>query len=381
MSTHAIFAPSSADRWLVCPGSVELTKQLHATAAEHNEYTASGTVIHAMGEMTLRAGRGKAVFGPQPYSWGSFADVGDFSSNWVTDEMEQQARDYHDAVMELRTKGDEMRVEVRAKFSDELYGTADCVLIDDNLITVIDLKTGAGNMVSPVDNKQLMTYAGMVLAELPVTDIKVRLVIIQPPDDRDPVKVWDTASDVVRDHMRQVMVAMESEHLEAGGHCKWCPVRASCPILHQTAMNAASLSLDGLTPEKWALALEWAEVLKPWCKSVEDRATQLASEAGLVVPGYKLVEKFGRKTWEDKETVSVKLSEFAQFDEIFNPPTLRTPTQLAKELKDYDVGDLIEELSVIPERGVALVKEKDKRPSIETGENLLRDAEQLSLFN
>jgi len=378
MSTHAMFSPSATERWINCPGSVALTKVAHQIATGHSIYTASGTVIHAIGEALL-----KGEDFNHKTKWGDWADVGDFGYETVGKDMFTQAHDYYNAVREMVNTGTDIRIEVKAKLNDRLYGTADCVLIDKDRLTIIDLKTGAGNMVSPVENLQLLTYAGLVLSGLNYAPSKVRLVIIQPPDERDPVKLWDTNLERVVSHMNQVGVAMESEHLEAGHWCQYCPVKASCPVMRSAALNASSLSLDGLSPEQWAEALKWAKMLKPWCTEVEKRSTQLVSEAGLVVPGYKLVSKKGRLTWKDGVNGGdlIRALPGESLVPLFNDATLRTPTQLKKELKDYDVGDLIDELSEVPDRGFALVKESDKREAIESGDNLVRDAEQLALFS
>lgn len=381
-NTHAPFSPSSADRWLKCPRSVALTKELHSLPDDHSIYTASGTVIHAMGEALLRQPECVRLIVGIP--WGNWATVAPFNDELVDQGMIDMAIAYSDAVDDLREPDDNILVEVKSVWSDKLFGTADCVLIDDDRVTVIDLKTGAGNLVSPVVNRQLMTYAGMVLAGMDKLDVwtKVRLVIIQPPDEDDPVKIWDTNSIIIGAHMAEVELAMESDAMEAGEHCRWCPVAPSCPIKHEIAVNAAALSLDGLSPEKWAQALNWAELLGPWIKSVNARATQLAAEAGLDIPGYKLVNKTGNLAWNNNAKAENELVNAIPDRPglAYNDPKLRTPTQLKKELKDYGVSALIDDLSSRPDRGVALVKESDSREPIETGENLIAAAEQLKLF-
>ena len=155
-------------------------------------------------------------------------------------------------------------IESRLEYNENLFGTADLVLVGEKRLLIGDLKTGAGNIVSPVENKQLMTYAGMALKTLKQFPEEVHLAIIQPPDEENPLKVWKTTPEVIFDHMVQVEQAMLSDHLSAGTHCRWCPCRASCPELHALATNAASLDLDGLTPAGWKDALEHAAVLKPW---------------------------------------------------------------------------------------------------------------------
>ncbi|MCP3868716.1 MAG: DUF2800 domain-containing protein, partial [Gammaproteobacteria bacterium] len=366
-------------------GSVKLTDKLHPLPDSHTIHTARGTVIHAMGEALLLDPTEGFVVGAQ---WGKWEEVGEFNDHKVDIDMINMAMEYADAVEEMQRrmmkKRSTMMVEERDMWDDDLYGTPDCVLVDYDRVVVIDLKTGS-HLVSPVENYQLMIYAGMVLKTLGLLDVwkKVRLVIVQPPDERDPVKMWDTNTVEIAAFMEKVEEAMVSDHLAAGEWCKYCPVAASCTIKHELAVNAASLSLDGLSPEGWAKALHYAELLDPWITSVWKRSTQLAATAGLTVPGYKLVNKTGRLTWKDKEEAEKVLMEFMGDApaKVYNELSLRTPTQLKKELKEFVDGSVIDELSERPDRGYALVQESDKREAVESPANLLAAAKQLELFN
>ncbi|MCP3870146.1 MAG: DUF2800 domain-containing protein, partial [Gammaproteobacteria bacterium] len=362
-------------------GSIKLADKLHPLPDSHTIHTARGTVIHAMGEALLLDPTEGFVKGAQ---WGKWEEVGEFNDHKVDNDMIDMAIAYAKAVWDMETATSAMLVEERAKWDDDLYGTADCVLIDDERVTVIDLKTGS-HLVSPVENYQLMIYAAMVLKDLGYMDVwkKVRLVIVQPPDERDPVKVWDTNTVEIAAFMEKVEEAMTSDHLAAGEWCRYCPVAASCTVKHELAVNAASLSLDGLSPEGWAKALHYAELLDPWIKSVHTRSTQLAATAGLTVPGYKLVNKTGWLTWKDAEEAGKVLEKVmsATPGKVYNEPVLRTPTQLKKELREFVDGSVIDELSERPDRGFALVQESDKREAVESPANLLAAAKQLDLFN
>ena len=155
------------------------------------------------------------------------------------------------------------------------------------------------------------------------------------------------------------------------------------------AVNAASLELDGLNPTQWKDALELSAILKPWCESVYARANQLANEAGLVVPGYKLVDKLGRRTWASEKAAAHAVAEMVDqipeedlnLDDVFNPAKLRTPLQVEAALKKcgLDVAP-IGDMCHTPHRGTILVSENDKRPAVETGANLLNMAERLEFF-
>ena len=130
-----------------------------------------------------------------------------------------------------------------------------------------------------------------------------------------------------------------------------------------------------------------AAILKPWCESVYARANQLANEAGLKVPGYKLVEKMGRKTWASEKAAGFAIQELLNEagekapEDIYNPAKLRTPLQVQKALKGIVEKDAIEVLTEVPSRGTILVSANDKREEVISGEDLLSLSENLDLFN
>jgi hypothetical protein len=386
MTEHARYSPSASERWTNCPGSITAAENLHSTQEEHNVYTAKGTVIHAMGEQLLKMALEEAgdwqTFDPVDKTYGDFAEVGMYNDEAVTDDMVEQALTYLRLALDMLRPGDRHLIEEKVYFSKDLFGTVDLILYNHERLLICDLKTGHGNMVSPELNHQLMTYAGIFLTrKAKVIPPEIHLAIIQPPDTPQQ-KVWVTNEEVIWEHMDRIKMAMDSQQLNAGSWCKWCPVRASCPELHKVATNAMSLDLDGLDPDQWAETLQMAEILDKWSNSVFDRCNQLAVEAGLRVPGWKLVERQGRKTWKNERAAEFELRELTHDKDvqIANPGKLRTPTQLKKELKGVVDPDVIDRLTHTPVRGKILVHEDDKRPAVETGENLLLAAEHISLF-
>jgi hypothetical protein len=297
--------------------------------------------------------------------------------------MIDQAEEYLHACKDLIEPDDIVWIERKLIYSEKLFGTGDLVCFSDERLLICDLKTGAGNLVSPTENKQLMTYAAMALEYMPRMPKEIHLVIVQPPDENYVVKQWTTDVETIDAHMQDVRAAMASEDINPGTWCKWCPVRASCRALHNLAVTAASVELDGLDGLGWKNALEMAEILDTWCSSVYARANQLAVESSLKIPGYKLVEKRGRKTWRSEKEAMFEIKERLDGEDVMiaNPGKLRTPTQLKSELKNIIDVSFIDELTECPSRGNILVKSSDKREEVANGDDLLDASTKLEFFN
>ena len=138
---HAPFPPSSAKRWLNCPGSFALG--LQRAQAGDNEYSIEGTRLHSIAAGFL-AGDGKT------YVLASDADL-------------DTIRLYLDYAAKRTQLADAYAVEETIIHSPLLYGTPDLLLFfkKQSMLEVVDLKTGAGIMVEPEENDQLLCYAFM----------------------------------------------------------------------------------------------------------------------------------------------------------------------------------------------------------------------------
>lgn len=377
MSAHALFSPSATDRWITCPGSVTLTEQLQIKSSGHSIYSAEGTTTHAIAEMALRL---KYIEREDPtamleealeHRWLHYAEgLGEFAKNAVTDDMIWQVKVYMDAVAAIVEPQDTVWIEHRVFMNPALYGTVDLLVIKPSGdVYLIDLKTGAGKEVSAENNQQLLTYAACFAAESDNILVKRwHLVIVQPPFE-PAISSHQVTPKAVKAHGAELLeVLYKVEHGIAGrvtgDHCRWCPARAACPTLQEMARDAATRSYEGISPEGWDVLLKLAVRLEPWCKAVKERA-QAAAEGGAEIPNWKLVQKFGRTTWDDPVLAETTLlAAGASRETILNPATLRTPLQVKKVNKDIFDENIVNELTVTPDRGVTLTTAEDKRKAI-----------------
>lgn len=92
MTTHARLSPSSAARWMSCPGSVELTKDMPDTSSS---FADEGTDAHELAAKCLETGK--------PAS--EFVGLTMGKGNLVTDEMAEHVQSYVDYVRCIQNGG------------------------------------------------------------------------------------------------------------------------------------------------------------------------------------------------------------------------------------------------------------------------------------
>ena len=175
MSVHAELSPSSAERWMTCPGSVALSKDIKDVGSSNaNE----GTMMHTISAKCLETGRDAH----------SYVGILDEETGLILKvDQAVHIQTYVDYVRDVvESTGGTLLVEQRLPIAWMTHekgasGTADAIIITLDELIVIDAKFG----FKPVDaeeNKQLQMYAAAAYDELKIGyDFKsVRVVIVQP---------------------------------------------------------------------------------------------------------------------------------------------------------------------------------------------------------
>ena len=208
--THALLSPSGAHRWLACPPSARLGEKF---PDEPSVYAIEGAKAHEIAEVVLRARlNGENV-----------------PENVQTLEA---ANTYADYVLELigTQKHVPVSLEVRSDYSAYIpdgFGIADCVLVLEDVIHVIDFKYGMGVKVSAKDNPQLKLYALGVLDGLKdILDItKISVHIVQPRIQNIDSDVMSVQSllDWAKSIRPVAELAWKGEgDFSVGEHCRFC---------------------------------------------------------------------------------------------------------------------------------------------------------------
>ncbi|MEY2680659.1 MAG: Bordetella virus [Pseudomonadota bacterium] len=171
---HALYSPSGYERWGRCPGSINLTKDY---PRKSSAYAVEGTCAHELAQRCLVKNLPAETFIGEEF------DI-EGQKIAITQDMADFVQSYIDLV---KSYGGVRLIEQKLPIShitgeEDAHGTADCVIVTDDELLIIDLKYGMGVRVEAERNTQLMIYALAALDyyswEGPFK--RIRLVIHQP---------------------------------------------------------------------------------------------------------------------------------------------------------------------------------------------------------
>lgn len=365
-AAHAILGASSAHRWLNCPGSALLTKDMPDTTSEYAE---EGTLAHAVCESVARNALAREHM--------VVSQTTDTLAG-APHEMLECAEVYLDTIREaIADLGPSpyIALEQRVDYSrwvPDGFGTADCILIGGNTIHVLDYKHGKGVRVEAEDNPQLKLYALGALDRYSLLyDIQtVKWSIVQPRNGgvshAEPIPVeallqW--AEDVVLP--AAVLAVTPDSPLNPGDWCRFCKAKGSCK-----ARSDFYLALEGfekqdarlLSPEELSAVLQRGKDLLKWYSDLEDNALSLLL-AGSEVPGWKAVEGRSVRNWTDAEAAFRKAIELGVPEGMLYERKPVTLAQLEKTMGKKEFTALAEFVTIPPGKP-ALAPESDKRPAL-----------------
>jgi len=339
-----IVGGSTAERVLNCPGSVALAAQM--PPQEENEAMREGTRRHELVAEILNE---------------------KIDSRSVDDEKVLDALDLFDTKFDP-TGSALFDVEYRVSFpwDASIFGTADVIgALDQQTAFVMDFKFGDNYRVEADRNAQLMFYAAAAYESRHWAfrnREEVELVIIQPPFiRRSRVSVADLQ--VFSANLeRAVKIARAPDApIVEGDHCRFCPAKAICPAKTGAAERAILTAIAGIGPDNIGHYMDVAQNLEDWAGDVR-KLTQKALEAGVPVPGWKLVNKRAQRSWADEKAAHAALTALAPDVKFME---LVSPAQAEKALKAKKIK-LPDGLTVQVSSGLTIAEEGDARPAAVT---------------
>lgn len=376
---HALLSPSSAARWMRCPASVVVTRDM---PEDSSPYAIEGTCAHRLAELLLNGADG--------FPADEAAKV--IAAGVDPDSLVEPVRVYVDYV---RSLGSEIVTEVSLDISlitkePEARGTSDAVVFSEGVLHVCDLKYGKGEPVSAEENPQLAIYAGAALAAFDfLGEIReVCMHIVQPR--LNSISVWRVSVDELMAFLADVTRAgaqclrlldenrdpdtVPAEFFQpCAKACRFCRNRGKCTALAKYALSVAGLELPAplkasLDAQQLAYILDRIGLIKSWMGEVE-AAAHAALMEGREVPGYKLVEgRAGSRKWTDESKAEKLLKAWKVPADFRYVKSLISPTQAEKLLKlktltDEQWTELCGYVSREPGKPT-VVPASDKRPAI-----------------
>lgn len=368
MAKHAVLSASSSERWLNCPPSARLCE---AYEDKGSDYAAEGTDAHTLCEYRLKLALGIPAEDPIE------------NLSWYNEEMEECAAGYAAYVVELletakQTCSDPVvMIEQRVNFShwvQDGFGTADCILIADGVLNIVDYKHGKGVEVSAEGNTQLALYSlGALEIFDGIYDIDRVCVHIFQPRKSNVVSSMMDKSDLYEwadtELTQKAQLAYEGQgDFSCGEWCRFCKAKAECRERAEAHLALARYEFQSpalLDDEEIADILGKVDALTAWASDVKEYALQQAI-SGKEWTGWKLVEGRSNRKYTSEAAVATTV-EGAGFDP-YERKVLGV-TAMQKLLGKTRFEELLAPYIEKPQGKPTLVPESDKRPAMDTAKN------------
>ena len=365
---HAVLSASSSHRWLQCPPSALLCAKADDTTSK---FAIQGTDAHSLCEYKLKTALGQESSDPTEnltYFNEEMADCADMYVQYVMEQL---------AAVQKTCKDPLVLVEQRLDFSrwvPQGFGTGDCVIVADGVLSITDMKFGVGILVEAERNPQLMCYAlGALDLFDGIYDIKqVSMTIFQPRREnistytipKEELLSW--ADDTLKPTAE--LAAQGKGEFKAGEHCRFCNVKATCRKRAEYNLELARYDFampSTLGDEEIEAILSKADALVSWASDVKEYALQQAV-SGKEWHDWKLVEGRSNRRYVNEHAVAETV-ERAGFDPYEHK--VLGITAMTKLLGKTKFEEMLSGFIEKPQGKPTLVPMSDKRPAIYTAAN------------
>ena len=368
---HAVLSPSSSERWISCPASVQLAEKYKREESE-SVFAREGTAAHALAEIYGRAAFGRITEDEKVDAvrrWDvEFKDVFE-SSLSDRDEMFETAEDYVRVIKNLASRYENSQVFFEERFPTgvpQSWGTSDTVIVAPSAVHIVDLKYGKGVEVAAKGNPQLRLYAlgaldayGDLLGD---TEI-VAMTVYQPrignvdTDSMTPEDIRAWREKVAIPAARLALGPIEDAPFgPSESACRWCPLAGACRARAEyIAETDFGRPPDLLDDEEIAEIIPRLKDIQRWVESVDKEALHRAYSEGRTLPGHKVVLRGGKRVIKDQPFAIQKL-----IDAGYNAEQVAQLRLLGVTALDKLLGEKIEKTEVLG----PLVTRTEGRPAV-----------------
>ena len=300
--------PSSASRWISCPASALLSRDIPQQPA--GDAAQAGTAIHALAEQCWQ-------FSEDPMTYEGSTIEGVVMAKWHC----QMAQDHLDLIdlISIYTGKSNIKIEHRVSYLDtaqvSLRGTADVLAAHDGTLIIADLKTGAGYVDE--DSEQMKIYALAAIKTMKLQDIGLIELHINQPRTGAP-RVHVMKMDDLRDWETQVLLPAieqatdpQSKPKPSEKACQYCPAKLTCPAQKEsfevieaqpniTAMTKEEIKavMVRLSDQQMSDLLDRAPIVESFIESLRKHALERMKDGG-TLPGWQLAPKRAARKWKN----------------------------------------------------------------------------------
>lgn len=370
---HLRFGGSTIARTIGCTAWPKLSDKMPKGIDDGSSFAHEGTMLHNCMEERLRDHALFADMLKEGREYKGAVLTEDLLSNKLIPAL--------DAVLGLFVSLDIHEVEgfILEPFVQLIEGQAGgsidllAVSRDRKTVLVLDYKFGF-NLVDIEDNAQLRFYGLCASVDPDTAGLftraeKIVFAIVQPNDQgRDTLQVEECDMDVLDGFEDLAYDAIDEACEEgaeltptAGAWCQYCPAHATCPA--KTGLAAEALRLPPAELEKLSAAMAIVDEVEKWAKAVKKTAHE-QMEAGVVIEGFKLVNKRATRVWTGTEEVEKKIrnnkkitAAEAHETKLISPPKMEKLCK-AKKVDFKKFEDYISAVS----SGTTIAHSDDKRP-------------------
>lgn len=374
MGKHAILSASSAHRWIHCTKSARVEETFKNTTSTFAE---EGTFMHELGELHLRRYLGEIKEASYKKKLKELK-----TSSYFNSEIEEAVEVYVFFAKELiedarkRCKDSLVLLEQRLDFSNFVqagFGTGDFLLVENNCLTILDLKGGQGVKVDSEQNPQMQLYAlgALNLFDCLYDITKVRMIICQPRLENIstyeiPVEeLLEWAENVLKPAAKLAWDG-EGEFYPSEYTCKFCSAKSTCRARAEKNLEIAKFEFKQaplLTKDEILEILTMVNEVIAWCKDIWSWAESKALE-GDSFEGFKVIQGRSIRTYGDENAVIKKLTEAGYSEEDIFSKSLKGITALEKALGKKVFAQVLDGLIIKPPGKYTMVANSDKRQPV-----------------
>lgn len=307
---HAALGPSSAHRWMACPGAPAAEREARSRGLVDDSSSPAareGTAAHAVAELELRR---RVLSQPVAAEVASWHEVYDVEYEWSV--MVSETRPYVDyveacylAASETDPAGAQLWLESRVEpVPGRVWGTADATIIGDGRVHVVDLKYGRGVRVEAESNPQLRCYmlGALDIASL-LEPVRECVGTIVQPRHKDGGHI---SSEALPTEELQAWGATLLEAVAAtddpaaprvpgDSQCRWCAAQAICPertrsLAAEVFGEARQATVPLLSDADVAELLPRLDSVESWCRAVRRSALSRLTQRPGSLAGWHVAE-------------------------------------------------------------------------------------------